>query len=64
MTDHEASMKLHVSKVHTEKLKSLIDTDMYIEENAWLDMILFLSIKDIEKEAKTIRIVPSQPKFG
>ncbi len=46
-------MKLHVTKVHTEKLKSLIDSDKCVEVNVWLDVTSFRSIKDIEKEANT-----------
>ncbi len=52
MADHEADMKQHVIKVHTDKLKDLIDSKLYGDENAWLDMKLFWSVKDIEKKAK------------
>ncbi len=36
MTDRETDMKQHISKVHAEKLKSMIDSNLYVHENAWL----------------------------
>ncbi len=52
MTDCEADMKLHVSKVHTDKLKSIIDSKLNVEENDWLDMTSFWSVKDIGNKSK------------
>ncbi len=34
VTDREADMKQHISKVHAEKLKSMINSNLYINENA------------------------------
>ncbi len=44
MTNHEAEMKLHVTKIHADKLKSIIDSKMYVNENAWLDMTSFRAL--------------------
>ncbi len=53
MTDHEADMKQHVSKVHEPKLKSMVTFNLYVKENTWLDLTSSWSIKDIEKRYKT-----------
>ncbi len=36
MTDHEADMKQHVTKVHADKLNVLMESSTYVNENAWL----------------------------
>ncbi len=53
MTDREADLKLHISKVHAEKLKVMIDSHLYINENPWLDLTSSWSIKDIAKKYRT-----------
>ncbi len=52
LTDLEADMKQHVSKVHNAKFNALIATNRYVEENAWLEWTSSWSIKYIHKDYK------------
>ncbi len=54
MTDHEADMKQHIHKVHEPALNAKIATNLYMKENAWLDLTLSWSIKDVEMRFKTL----------
>ncbi len=53
MTDREADMKQHISKVHEPMLKAIVASNLYMKENTWLDLTSSWSIKDIEKRFKT-----------
>ncbi len=39
MTDCEADVKQHVSKVHENKVKAMVKSNLYVTENDWLDLI-------------------------
>ncbi len=53
MTDREADMKLHVSKVHEPMPKAMVASNLYMKETTWLNLTSSWSIKDIEKRHKT-----------
>ncbi len=60
MTDREEDMKNHVCNVHTEKVMSIIDSKLYIVENAWLDLTSW-TMKDIERKYKTYHEADHKP---
>ncbi len=53
MTDREADMRQHVSKVHESTLKAMVTSNLYVKENTWLNLTSSWTIKDIEKRFKT-----------
>ncbi len=55
-------MKNYIQNVHSEDLKKLIGSKLYMQENAWLDMTSFWSIKDIERRAKTFPVMAHKDK--
>ncbi len=38
MTDCEADVRQHISKVHEPMLKAMVASNLYVKENTWLDL--------------------------
>ncbi len=54
MTDRESDMKSHIHNLHKDAVAKKQASNSYVSENAWLDLTSSWSIKDLERNFKTL----------